>query len=118
MLITILKSKIHGATITDCKVNYEGSIAIDEDLLDAANIVLGEQVQVLNFSNNTRFTTYAIAGKRGSGEIGLRGPAAKLGKKGEMIIILTYCHIEPEKAVSFKPAKVFVNAKNKIKKTK
>jgi aspartate 1-decarboxylase len=113
MLISILKSKIHMATITDTLHNYQGSIAIDPELLDAAGLVPGEKVHVLNSDNGNRFETYTIAGQKG--EISLRGPAARLGKKGEKVIVLSYGLAEPKEVKNFKPQIVFVNEKNEIK---
>ncbi len=113
MLISVFKSKIHMATITDTLLNYEGSIAIDPKLLKAAGMIPGEKVHVLNFNNGNRFETYTIIGKKG--EISLRGPAAKLGKKGEKVIILSYGMAGPEEAVKIKPRIVHVNGRNVIK---
>ena len=113
MLITVLKSKIHMATITSTLLNYEGSIAIDPALLKAAGLVPGEKVAVLNFDNGNRFETYTIVGKKG--EISLRGPAAKLGEKGEKVIILSYGMIEEKKARSRKPRIVHVDGQNNKK---
>lgn len=112
MLVSMLKSKIHMAVITDTLLNYEGSIAIDPLLLKAANIFVGEKVQVLNFNNGERFETYTISGKKG--ELSLRGPAAKLGKKGDKIIILTYGLIKETKAKKHQPKIVHVNGRNEI----
>ena len=113
MLISILKSKIHMATITDTQLHYEGSIGIDKALIDAAGLVAGEKVQVLNFNNGQRFETYTIAGK--TGEISLRGPAAKLGKKGDRVIILAYGLIEEKQATKFRAKIILIDKKNKIK---
>ncbi|KPJ62705.1 hypothetical protein AMJ44_15290 [candidate division WOR-1 bacterium DG_54_3] len=113
MLITILKSKIHMATITDTQHYYEGSIGIDKELIEAAGLVVGEKVQVLNFNNSHRFETYVIEG--GKREISLRGPAAKLGKKGDKVVILAYGHIEQSEAKKTKPKIVLVNERNEIK---
>ena len=113
MLITVLKSKIHMATITDTKHYYEGSIGIDKELIEAAGLVAGEKVQVLNFNNSNRFQTYVI--EAGKGEISLRGPAAKLGKKGDKVIILAYGHVEQAEAKKIKPKIVFVNERNEVK---
>ncbi len=111
---TMLKSKIHRATITDANVNYEGSITIDTKLMQAADIVPYEQVQVLNINNGARFTTYAIQGKAGSGEICLNGAAARLAVPGDLVIILTY-HEVPEEAIpDYRPRIVHVNARNEI----
>lgn len=113
MLITILKSKIHMATITDTLLHYEGSIGIDKTLMDASGLIAGEKVQVLNFNNGNRFETYVIEGKKG--EISLRGPAAKLGEKGEKVIIIAYGHAEQKEAKKIKPRILLVNGKNEIK---
>ena len=113
MLVTVLKSKIHLATITSAEKDYEGSIAIDTRLLKAAGFLTGEKVAVLNHSNGERFETYTIEGK--PQEIGLRGPAALLGKKGQKVIILSYALITPAEAKKFKPKKVFVDDRNRIK---
>ena len=113
MLITILKSKIHMATITDTQPYYEGSIGIDQELMDAAGLVAGEKVSVLNFNNSNRFETYVIEG--GKGEISLRGPAAKLGKKGDKVVIIAYGHVEQAETKKFKPKIVLVNERNEIK---
>jgi len=113
MLISILKSKIHMATITDTLLHYEGSIAIDPALLEAAGLVPGEKVHVLNFNNGNRFETYAIVGKKG--EVSLRGPAARLGRKGEKVIILAYGLVDQKEAREIKPKIVFVNERNEIK---
>jgi len=113
MLISILKSKIHMATITDTLLNYEGSIAIDPALLEAAGLFPGEKVHVLNFNNGNRFETYTIVGKKG--EISLRGPAARLGKKGEKVIILAYGFVDQKDAKDLKPRIIFLNERNEIK---
>jgi len=113
MLITVLKSKLHMATITDTLLNYQGSIAVDPKLLKAAGLIPGEKVHVLNFNNGQRFETYTISGK--TGEISLRGPAAKLGKKGDRVIILAYGLIEEKQAAKFKAKIILVDKKNKIK---
>ncbi|MDD4179594.1 MAG: aspartate 1-decarboxylase [Candidatus Margulisbacteria bacterium] len=113
MLIHMLKSKIHMATITDTLLHYEGSIAIDPALLKAANIIPGEKVHVLNFNNGNRFETYAISGEKG--EISLRGPAARLGKRGDKVIILTYAMEDAKKAAKYRAKIVHVNEKNQPK---
>jgi len=110
----MFKSKIHRATLTSVKLNYEGSIAIDEDLMDAADMLAGEQVDVLNCNNGVRLTTYVIRGKRGSGIIELRGPAARLGYPGDQIIIVSYCALPDAEARKHKPVKVRVDAKNRL----
>ncbi len=113
MLITILKSKIHMATVTATQHYYEGSIGIDKELIEASGLVAGEKVHVLNFNNSNRFQTYVIEGAKG--EISLRGPAAKLGKKGDKVIILAYGHVEQEEAKKIKPKIIFVNERNEKK---
>ena len=112
-MLTILKSKIHMATITSAEVDYHGSIAIDPALLKASGLLLHEKVAVLNFDNGNRLETYVIEGK--SGEIGLRGPAAKLGKVGEKVIILSYAQMTEDEYQAFKPKVVFVNENNQVK---
>jgi len=115
MKIEILKSKIHKVTITESNLNYIGSIAIDKDLLEASNIIIGEKVQVLNIDNGERLETYVIEGKKGSGEITLNGPAARKMHKGDRIIIISYILINMKKAKSFKPIIIFPNeSTNKI----
>ncbi len=113
MLITVLKSKIHRATITDADLHYVGSITIDAELMRLANLVPGEKVQVANITNGERFETYVIEGEPGSGTIGLNGAAARKGSIGDLIIILAYGHMEPEEAMKFKPAVVHVDNRNK-----
>ncbi|MBN3033015.1 MAG: aspartate 1-decarboxylase [Candidatus Saganbacteria bacterium] len=113
MLVQILKSKIHMATVTDTLLHYEGSIAIDSALLKAAGFAPGEKVHVLNFNNGNRFETYVIQGEKG--EISLRGPAARLGKIGDKVIILSYGLEEQKKAGKFRPKIVHVNERNEKK---
>jgi aspartate 1-decarboxylase len=110
----MLKSKIHRARVTDANINYEGSISIDHKLMDAADILPYEQVHVLNVNNGARFSTYAIEGKAGSGEICLNGAAARLAVKGDLVIILTYTQVPEEAARDYKPTIVHVNEKNEI----
>lgn len=112
MLITILRAKIHLASVTHTLPEYEGSIAIDQKLLEASGILPGEKVQVLNSNNGERFETYVIAGKKG--EISLRGPAAKLGKRGDKVIVISYGHLTPKEAKKFKAKIIKVDEKNKI----
>ena len=107
MLIEVLKSKIHRVKVTDAYLSYIGSITIDRDLIDAANFVLGEKVQVVNINNGVRLETYIIEGKRGAGEVTLNGPAARKVQKGDIIIIIGYAQMEFEKAKKFKPTVVF-----------
>jgi aspartate 1-decarboxylase len=110
----MLKSKIHRARITQANIDYEGSITIDERLMEAADILPYEQVQVLNVNNGARFATYAIEGKRDSGEICLNGAAARLVAPGDIVIILSYCHVADEEACDFAPKLVYVDANNAI----
>lgn len=107
MLIEVLKSKIHRVKVTDADLTYIGSITIDRDLIDAANFVVGEKVQVVNINNGVRLETYIIEGKRGAGEVTLNGPAARKVQKGDIIIIIGYAQMEFEKAKKFKPTVVF-----------
>jgi aspartate 1-decarboxylase len=116
MLVALLKSKIHKASITSTELEYVGSIAICPKLLKEANFFPGEKVHVLNFNNGNRFETYTIEGKEG--EIGLRGPAAKLGSVGDKVIILSYGFFTTEEAKSFKGTALFVDEKNNIVKKK
>ncbi|MFC1901219.1 aspartate 1-decarboxylase [Chloroflexota bacterium] len=108
----MLKSKIHRARVTDANINYEGSITIDKELMDAADILPYERVDVLNINNGARFSTYAIVGERG--EICLNGAAARLAVKGDLVIILSYCHIDEEEIHDYAPTIVHVNEKNAI----
>ncbi len=114
----MLRSKIHRARVTNLNIDYEGSITIDQKLMEAADILPYEQVQVLNLNNGARFSTYAIEGARGSGEICLNGAAARLAAKGDSIIILSYCQVEDDQAHHFIPKLVYVDAKNTITETK
>ena len=107
MLIHILKSKIHRVTVTEANLEYIGSITIDEALMEAANIVAGEKVQVVDNTNGARLETYVIAGKRGSGCICINGAAAHLVNVGDTVIIMAYAMMTPEEAKSFKPSIVF-----------
>jgi aspartate 1-decarboxylase len=112
---TILKSKIHRATVTALDLDYEGSITIDEELLEKADILPGEQVHVLNINNGERFITYAIAAPRGSGTVLLNGPAARRGTVGDKVIVLTYCQVSAQKAKDVKAKVVFVDDENRPK---
>lgn len=114
----MLKSKIHRARVTGVDVDYEGSISIDRKLMVEADILPYEQVQVLNINNGARFETYAIEAEPGSGEIDIKGAAARLAAIGDTIIILSYCHIEDEEAHNFIPKLVYVDAQNAIIETK
>ena len=111
---TMLKSKIHRATVTGLELDYEGSIAIDPILLEAADILPGEQVHVLNLQNGERFVTYAILGRRGSGQMMLNGPAARLAYKGDTIIVVAYAAVEDAEARKMKATVVKVDARNRI----
>ena len=114
MQIEVLKSKIHCATVTEANLHYMGSITIDEDLKDAANMIAGEKVQVLNNNHGERFETYIIKGQRGSGSICLNGAAARRVLPGDTIIIISYALMDFEEAKSFKPAVVFPKEGNKL----
>lgn len=107
MLIHVVKSKIHRVKVTGADLNYIGSITIDEDLMDAANIVQGEKVQVVNNTNGERLETYVIPGPRNSGEITLNGAAARKVSTGDVLILITYALMDLEEAKAFKPALVF-----------
>ena len=111
----MLKSKIHGATLTGTELNYKGSITIDRILLERADILPGEQVHVLNLNNGNRFVTYTIAAPKGSGTILLNGPAARLGISGDKVIIISYCQVPDDKAKDLTTKVVFVDEKNKAK---
>ena len=110
----MLRSKIHRATLTGTDLDYEGSIAIDRSLMDAADILPGEQVHVLNLHNGERLITYAIVAPAGSGTMLLNGPAARLGAPGDIVIVLTYCSVSDDEARKLKPTVVRVDAKNRI----
>ena len=109
MLIEVLKSKIHRATVTEAKLNYIGSITIDEDLMDAANIIANERVYIVDNNNGERLDTYVIPGKRGSGVVCLNGAAARKVQPGDVVIIMAYATMEFEEAKTFKPTVVFPN---------
>ncbi|HPD95308.1 MAG TPA: aspartate 1-decarboxylase [Tenuifilaceae bacterium] len=115
MFIEVLKSKIHRVTITEANLNYVGSITIDENLMDAANILENEKVQIVNINNGERLDTYVIKGERGSGQICLNGPAARKCVVGDVVIIISYATIDFEEAKSFKPTVIFPDtATNKL----
>ncbi|PWU00358.1 MAG: aspartate 1-decarboxylase [Bacteroidetes bacterium] len=114
MEIEVLKSKIHRAVITEANLNYIGSLTLDENLMDAANIIENEKVQVVNVNNGSRIETYVIKGKRGSGVCCLNGPAARQGAVGDTVIIISYATMDFEEAKSFKPSLVFPKDGNKI----
>ena len=114
----MLKGKIHRAHVTEVNIDYEGSIAIDKKLMEEADILPYEQVQVLNINNGARFETYAIEAEPDSGEIGIQGAAARLAVKGDIVIILAYCHVEDDEAHNIIPKLVYVDDKNVITETK
>ncbi|MCR5416155.1 MAG: aspartate 1-decarboxylase [Pseudobutyrivibrio sp.] len=114
MNLTMLKGKIHRATVTQAALDYVGSITIDEDLLDAAGILEYEMVQIVDVENGNRFETYTIAGERGSGMICLNGAAARQVQVGDHVIIMCYCTVDTAEAKSHQPKVVFVNDKNEI----
>jgi len=111
---TMLKCKIHRATVTEGNIDYEGSITIDKNLMKEADILPYERVQVLNINNGARFSTYAIEGEAGKGDICLNGAAARLAVKGDLVIILTYTDMADEEAYEYKPKIVHVNDRNEI----
>lgn len=114
MNIESLKSKIHRVVITEANLNYIGSITIDEDLMDAANIIENEKVQVVNINNGERLETYVIKGKRGSGICCLNGPAARKAAVGDIVVIISYASMDFEEAKRFKPTLVFPKEGNKL----
>lgn len=114
MIIEVVKSKIHRATITDANLNYIGSITIDEDLMEAANLIEFEKVQVVNNNNGERLETYVIRGERGTGTICLNGAAARKAQKGDIVIIVSYAQMEFEEAKKFKPSIIFPDSGNKL----
>jgi aspartate 1-decarboxylase len=114
MEIEVLKSKIHRAVITEANLNYVGSLTLDEDLMNAANMIEYEKVQIVNVNNGSRIETYLIKGKKGSGVCCLNGPAARQGAVGDTVIILSYATMDFEKAKGFKPWLVFPKQGNKI----
>ncbi|MCL1957456.1 MAG: aspartate 1-decarboxylase [Fibromonadales bacterium] len=114
MLVELLKSKIHRATVTDACLDYEGSITIDKELMQAAGLFPHEKVHVLNLNNGERFETYVIEGKKKSGTVCLNGAAARLVQKNDLVIIAAYIYLTPEEARSWQPKVVKVNKKNRI----
>ncbi len=117
MFLTMLKCKLHRATVTQADLDYEGSITIDKDLMEQAGILVNEQVEVLDITNGARLTTYAIEGERGSGIIGINGAAAHLVKTGDLVIICAYAGMSNEKAISHKPTVLLLDENNKVKGT-
>lgn len=114
MLIEVLKSKIHRVKITEAELHYVGSITIDEDLMNAANLMENEKVQIVNINNGERLETYVIKGKKGSGQICLNGPAARKAHVGDIIIIISYCIIERAEATTHQPVLIFPDEKNRL----
>ena len=114
MTIEILKSKIHRAKITQAELHYVGSITIDPDLMEAANLIENEKVQIVNINNGERLETYVITGERGSRDICLNGPAARKAQVGDIIIIISYCSMDFEEAKSYKPTIIFPGADNTL----
>lgn len=114
MQIQVLKSKIHRVKITQAELHYVGSITIDEDLMDAANLIENEKVQIVNVNNGERLETYVITGERGSGQVCLNGPAARKVQIGDIIIIISYAGMELEEAKKFKPVLIFPDEQNKL----
>ena len=114
MQIQVLKSKLHRVSVTEADLNYIGSITIDEDLLDAANMIQHEKVHIVNVNNGERFETYIIKGKRGSGQICLNGPAARRVAVGDVIIVIAYALMDFEEAKTFEPHVIFPKEGNKL----
>jgi aspartate 1-decarboxylase len=114
MQIQLLKSKIHRVTVTEANLNYIGSITIDQDLMDAANIIENEKVQIVNINNGERLETYVIKGQRGSGQICLNGPAARKVTPGDMIISISYCNMDFEDAKQYEPTIIFPKENNTL----
>ena len=114
MEISILKSKVHRAVITEANLNYVGSLTLDEDLMDAANLIVNEKVQIVNVNNGERIETYLIKGKRGSGVCCLNGPAARRGQVGDIVVIISYATMDFEEAKKFNPRIVFPKEGNKL----
>lgn len=114
MLLNMFKGKIHRAVVTEANLNYVGSITIDSDLLEAAGILPGEKVQIVNNNNGSRLETYTIKGEAGSGMICLNGAAARLVQPGDSVIIIAYCYLDAKEAETFEPKVVFVDENNKI----
>ena len=114
MMRTMMKSKIHRATVTQADLHYVGSVTVDEDLLDAADLLPGELVHIVDITNGARLETYTIAGERGSGVIGINGAAARLVHPGDLVILIAYGQMEDVEAKGFEPHVVFVDAANKV----
>jgi aspartate 1-decarboxylase len=114
MIIEVLKSKLHRVKVTQAELNYVGSITIDEDLIEAANIIPNEKVQIVNNNNGARFETYVIKGERGSGTVCLNGATARLAQVGDIVIIMSYAYMETEEARAYEPILIFPDANNKL----
>ena len=114
MQIEVFKSKIHRVKVTEAELHYVGSITIDEDLMDAANIIANEKVQIVNVNNGERIETYVIRGERGSGTVCLNGPAARKAQVGDVIIIVSYALMDFEKAKNFEPSVIFPDQNNRL----
>lgn len=114
MFLTLFKSKIHRATVTEANLNYVGSVTVDIALLEAANLLVGEKVQIVNINNGSRIETYTIAGERGSGVVCINGAAARLAQPGDKVILIAYGMMSSEEAKTFSPSVVHVDEKNQI----
>jgi aspartate 1-decarboxylase len=114
MIIEVLKSKLHRVKVTQAELNYVGSITIDEDLIDAANIIPNEKVQIVNNNNGARFETYVIKGERGTGTVCLNGATARLAQVGDVVIIMSYAYMEAEEARNYEPILIFPDPDNKL----
>ena len=114
MFIQVLKSKLHRVRVTQAELHYVGSITIDEELMEAAGLIEGEKVQVVNVNNGERLETYVITGERGSGTICMNGPAARKVQVGDIVIVISYAFMSPEEARNFKPSVIFPDESNKL----
>src|ERR1700710_810754 len=114
MFRTMLKSKIHRATVTQADLHYVGSVTVDEDLIDAADLLPGEQVSIVDVTNGARLETYVIKGERGSGVLGINGAAAHLVQPGDLVILISYGQMDAAEAAAYRPRVVFVDARNRI----
>ena len=114
MIIEVLKSKLHRVRVTQAELNYVGSITIDEDLIEAANIIPNEKVQIVNNNNGARFETYVIKGERGSGTVCLNGATARLAQVGDVVIIMSYAYMEQDEARAYQPILIFPDNDNKL----
>ena len=114
MFIEVMKSKIHRVKITQAELHYVGSITVDEDLMDSADIIENEKVQIVNINNGERLETYVIKGERGSGQVCLNGPAARLAQVGDVVILISYASMEKEEAISHQPVVIFPDSSNHL----